>query len=57
MVSNPERGRIRPGFAKTNEESKVYGSCFAVKGSVRRGQTLPGSERVKRLISGGRPWG
>ena len=57
MVSNPERGRIRPSFAKINEKSRVYGFCFAVKSSVRRGKTLPGGERMRRLISGERSWG
>lgn len=45
MVTDPEKGRNGLGFAKVDQEPRVYGSCFAVKGSVRKGRSQ-GGERV-----------
>lgn len=56
MVSNPERDRIGPGFAKMDQKSRVSGACFAVKGPERKGQTLRGGEKIRWLIPGEGPW-
>lgn len=37
MATDSEKGRNGLGFAKVDQEPRVYGSRFAVKGSVRRG--------------------
>lgn len=43
------------GFAKVDKESRIYGSCFAVKGLVRRSR--PSSMGRPWLISWAGPWG
>lgn len=57
MVSNPETDSTGPGFVKVDKESRVYRAWFAVKGPVRKGQTLQCGERVRWPISGEGSWG
>lgn len=54
MVSDPQRGRAILGISKVDQGLLVYESCFSVKGSVSKGQTLQGRERVADLR--GVPW-